>query len=282
MLKLSVFTVMLPDLTPNEAATAMRDYGYEGIEWRVKHIPPAQRSDPPSFWGNNLCTFDMTSTEATRAKAVAVEAGLELVNLGTYIDVGDLGTVEAAMQFAQTCGSPQIRVSPGSLDAGMSYEACFERARTFLSGTQDLGRQYNIKSLVEIHHKTITPSASLAHRLVSSFDPDFIGVIHDAGNMIHEGFENYRLGLELLGPYLAHVHIKNARYDRPAEGGVWQGQWSPLEDGIVNWDDLFTALKSIGYIGWLGLENFSQVRSSRATLEHDATFFREQIARIYG
>ncbi|GIX08239.1 MAG: hypothetical protein KatS3mg115_2642 [Candidatus Poribacteria bacterium] len=49
-----------------------------------------------------------------------------------------------------------------------------------------------------------------------TFRPEQVGVIHDAGNMVHEGFENYQMGCELLGPYLAHVHVKNAAWVREA------------------------------------------------------------------
>ena len=45
---------------------------------------------------------------------------------------------------------------------------------------------------------TISCSAGLAHRLVNGFDPDHIGVLFDPGSMVHEGYESYRMGMELL------------------------------------------------------------------------------------
>jgi sugar phosphate isomerase/epimerase len=282
MLKMSVFTVMLPDLTPEQAATTLKQSGYEGVEWRVTQVPEERRSEEPSFWGNNLCTFEPDVTQAARARRVAEAEDLSIVSLGTYIDVGDLEATENAMRFAQACGAPQVRVGSGHWPNGESYATGFERAKRFLGSVQDLARQYGVKGLIEIHHRTLTPSAGLAHRLVDGFDPDLIGVIHDVGNMVHEGFENYRMGIELLGPYLAHVHIKNARWRRPASGGVWISEWAPLEDGVVNWDDLFAALRDMGYSGWLGLEDFSRTRPSRETLDYDITFLRNVIERIYG
>jgi sugar phosphate isomerase/epimerase len=132
--------------------------------------------------------------------------------------------------------------------------------------------------LIEIHHETICPSASLAHRLISNFDPQAIGAIYDPGNMVYEGFENYRMGLELLGPYLAHVHIKNAAFARPAGGGVWTATWAPLEDGVVNYPQLFAALRAVGYDGWLSMEDFSAARPSREALRHNLAFVRDVIA----
>jgi sugar phosphate isomerase/epimerase len=281
MVKIGVFTVMLPDLTPEAAAPALRDAGYEGVEWRITTIPPERRSEPPSFWGNNLCTLEPTLTEAKRARDLAAAHGLEIPGLGTYIGTGDLSLTETAMQVAQACGAKQIRVGVPGMRPGVSYHDLFDQSVGFLQGVEDLARTYGIKGLVETHHHTITCSASLTHRLVSRFDPARIGVIHDAGNMAHEGFENYRLGVELLGPYLAHVHVKNVRYRQPEAGGVWVGEWSPLEDGLINFDVLFTALKETGYDGWIVVEDFSSARPTRPALRHNIDFLKEKLTSIY-
>jgi sugar phosphate isomerase/epimerase len=93
------------------------------------------------------------------------------------------------------------------------------------------------------------------------FDPRDVGTIHDAGNMVYEGFEQYRLGLEVLGPYLAHVHLKNARWrqvGRRDDGGAeWQAEAAPLPEGIVDLAALFRALRQVGYDGWISFEDFS-------------------------
>jgi sugar phosphate isomerase/epimerase len=268
---------MLPDMMPEEAARAMKTAGYAGVEWRVKTISESLREEPPSFWGNNLCTFAPTTADAERARDIAQAHDLTISGLGTYIDVGDVAAVEQAMAFARTCGATQIRVSAGQWPAEGSYAESFAQGSAFLSEAQNLGKQYGVKAVIEIHHRTIVPSAALAHRLVSAFDPDYVGVIHDAGNMVHEGFEEYRLGLELLGPYLAHVHLKNAAWQRPSTGGVWRASWAPLEDGVVDWSKLFAALRAVGYEGWLGIEDFSQERPSREALTFNYQFIQNQL-----
>lgn len=279
-MKFGVFTVMLPDLTPEEAAQALQASGYDGVEWRVTHIPPERRSEAPSFWGNNLCTVAPTEADIQRARRLAESAGLEIPNLGTYISVGDVAAVEEAMRLARIAGSPQIRVGVAKPAAGQSYADLFAASQTFLAEVEALTRRYDIKALVEIHHQTICPSAALTHRLVSHFDPDCIGVIHDAGNMVYEGFEDYRLGLELLGPYLAHVHLKNAAFSRPPSGGLWTPCWSPLEDGVVDFRQLLVALRSVGYAGWLVFEDFSRARPSREALQHNLAFIKNLLEEI--
>ena len=59
-MKIGVFTVMLPDLTPEEAVQVIKGSGYDGVEWRITDISPEQRVEAPSFWGNNLCTLAPT------------------------------------------------------------------------------------------------------------------------------------------------------------------------------------------------------------------------------
>ena len=269
-MKVGVFTVGLPDLMPEEAVREIKDAGYDGVEWRVTRVPDEVKGEEPSFWGNNLCTLQPTEEEAQRARRLSEEVGLEVPGLGTYVAVGDLEAADEAMRFAVTAGAPQVRVGAGPLDG--SYEESFSAAREFLGGVEEMAGSHGVKALVEIHHKTICPSASLAHRLVSAFDPERIGVIFDPGNMAQEGFEDYRIGLELLGPYLAHVHIKNSAFERPEGGGVWKPGWAPLEDGVVDFEFLFAALGSVGYGGWLVIEDFSAARPTRETLRHNLGF----------
>ena len=273
MMKVGVFTVGLPDLTPEEAVREIESAGYHGVEWRVTRVPEEARSEEPSFWGNNLCTLAPTEEEARRARRISEEAGLEIPGLGTYVAVGDLEAADEAMRFAVTSGAPQVRVGAGAPD-GRPYEELFAAARGFLAGVEKLARSNGVKALIEIHHKTICPSASLAHRLVSAFDPDLVGVILDPGNMAQEGYEDYRIGAELLGPYLAHVHIKNSAFERPAGGGVWEPRWAPLEDGVVDFGQVFEALQHVDYDGWLVMEDFSGVRPSKEALRYNLDFVR--------
>ena len=273
-MKFGVFTVMLPDLTPDEAVQALADTGYDGVEWRVVRVPDTVRDQAPSFWGNNFCTLAPTIQEGERARSLAAQTGLAIPNLGTYINVGDLPAVEEAMAFARAAGAPSIRVGVGRTGGDESYGTLYEETVAFLGNVESLARANGIKAMVEMHHGTITASAAGARRVVEHFDPDLIGVIHDCGNMVHEGFENYRMGLELLGPYLGHVHVKNAAYSRPNEGGVWRSHWAPLQDGVVDFPALFAALRVINYDGWIVVEDFSQAFDTRTALRENIQFLR--------
>ena len=183
------------------------------------------------------------------------------------------------MRFAKAAGAPRVRVGVSKPDGERSFREMLGESRAYLEEVEGLAGEHGVAALVEIHHGTICPSASLAHRLVDGLDPERIGVIFDPGNMVHEGFEDYAMGLDLLGPYLAHVHLKNAAYARPEGGGVWRGRWAPLEDGVVDFNRLFDGLDRVDYDGWLVIEDFSAARPTREALRHNLDFVRGSRAR---
>ncbi|RCX18612.1 sugar phosphate isomerase/epimerase [Fontibacillus phaseoli] len=282
-MKLSVFTVSTPDLTPEELVQAAREAGLHGVEWRYKEIPADAAGEAPSYWRNNLCSIDpsLPDDKLLRFKHLTEDAGLEMVSVTPYLNHLGLEETEQAFHAARLLGAKLIRVGTAGYGDGTSYPELYDKTVRYLKEAERLAKQYGVKGVVESHHFTIAPSAGLAHRLVSHCDPDFIGVLFDPGNMVYEGYEQFKMGLELLGPYLAHVHIKNAawmetgkRKDGTAE---WRCEWAPLHNGAVDFGRLLADLKSVHYDGYLGIEDFSGTWNSGTMLRQFAQFIHERI-----
>lgn len=289
MMKYAVFTVMTPDCSLERTAQLLKEYGYEGVEWRFANNDPNKKNEQPSFWGNNLSTVPADSTEEGLAgvRALMDEAGLEAPNLASYIACGDLAATERAMKAAKQLGAPSIRIGVPNYDRSRTYEVLFADARKYLQEAEKLSEVYGIKAMIEVHHGNIAPSASAARRLVDGFDPSRIGVIYDPGNMVHEGYEQYNMGLEILGAYLGHVHVKNAVWQRTdvpvpeADSGehapVWRSVWGPLREGAVHWPTVIAALKEIGYDGWLSFEDFSGSAPTETLLRDNIAYIRSLV-----
>ena len=257
----SVFTVMCPEHDLEATAALAAEVGLDGLEWRVTSKSPEPITEP-SYWSANRSTVDIDAIDAelARAKAIADRHGLKMPILGTYMRCDALAQVEAAMRAAAAAGCAKIRVGPPGYDGSRSYLNLFDEARRDFEKVAALARHYRVQACIEMHMGTITPSAGLAHRLVSSFDPAEIGVIFDPGNMVVEGYENYQMALELLGPYLSHVHAKNCMWVKSGEAdGVasWKWQMAAVKQGQVDWKQVVAALKKISYQGWLSFEDFS-------------------------
>lgn len=281
-MKYSVFTVGLPEMTPEEALKKMKEYGYDGVDFRVTAIPtdPEILAEAPSYWRNNLCTFDIDRVDelAPEMKALADKYGLEINALATYLECSDdPAKIEKCMKAAQIMGCSRIRVNCLKYDPEKGYNKLFEEAVEGFGRVQELAKKYNVKADFEMHHGTITCSASAAYRLASHFDPKYIGVIYDTGNIVYEGLEQYKMALEILGEYLDLVHIKNAYWVKKEVDGKekYVADWAPFADGCTDFEAVFKALKEIGYDSYVTFEDFSSAETSDEKLKNDLEYIKK-------
>jgi sugar phosphate isomerase/epimerase len=276
--RFAVFTVSLPEWTPPDAVTRLRELGYDGIEWRVTDQPPFDETATPGFWWANRCTWPLASfvDDARDIRALSEGAGLAQPNVGAYAGCGDGDAVERAMRGAARAGAPSVRITVPQYDGKTPYLPLRDAALRDFAGVVRAAQRHGVRALVEIHMQTIVPSASAAAAFLGEFDPMHVGVIHDAGNMVFEGYEAYRMGLELLGPYLAHVHLKSARWVHDRAG--WHPEFAPLREGAVDVRALFGALAAVGYDGWISFEDFSTVQPLLERTRDNLQYAKEVLA----
>jgi sugar phosphate isomerase/epimerase len=258
-MKFSVFTASTPEWTPVEAATTLAAQGWDGIEWRVTD---QVASDGAGFWVGNRATWPMTGLESNldEIARITTGAGLAYSGIGGYAGSADHDNVERMLAATAQLGAERVRVAMPSPRLG-SYHEHFASVRADLEWITDRAASHGVQALIELHHGSITSSASAAFRLVDGLDPAHLGVIHDLGNLVIEGQEDHSAAFEILGPYLAHVHVKNVAWvpGAPAEDGTvgWQADWATLRGGQADVYAYIAALVRHGYDGWVTLEDFS-------------------------
>ena len=259
-MKFSVFTASTPDWKPEQAAQLLAAQGWDGIEWRVTDQSDA---DTPGFWAGNRSNWPLTGLEGSvpEIARINVSAGLEYSGIGGYARSDDHANVERMLAATAALGARQVRMTMPPLGS-KDYRELFTGARTDLEWVASRAAVYGVKALVELHHRTITPSASAAIRLVDGLAPAAVGVIHDLGNLVIEGHEDFFAAFQMMCPYLAHVHVKNVLWRAPDEVGFdgsvsWQNEWAPLRTGQADIEVYFTALTDHSYDGWVTVEDFS-------------------------
>lgn len=283
-MKFAVFTVSTPTMTPDEIAPKLKEFGYDGIEWRVVDEEP--NAPGMGFWHGNKATIPFTGfvENAPNVRKLAEDNGLEMPALGTYVLASDLDDVETAMKGAVAMGIKRLRVNVARYDGSEAFKPLWEKDREHYKRVAELAGKYGVQALIELHHGSICPSASAARLYLEGFDPAQVGVIHDAGNMVYEGFENYRLGLETLGDYLSHVHVKNARWFpqkyREDKSVIWMCNAAAVHKGIADIRELFKALKAIGYDDWITVEDFSTERPLQDRLQENLAFLKAVEAEV--
>jgi sugar phosphate isomerase/epimerase len=261
-MKFSVFTASTPDWEPEQAARILAGQGWDGIEWR---ITDQDESESPGFWAGNRASWPLTGIESNVSELARItrESGLEFSGIGGYARSYDHENVERMLAVTAELGARQVRVTMPAIGSG-DYRELFAAARTDLEWVVSRAEHYGVKALVELHHRTITASASAAIRLIDGLDPERVGVIHDLGNLVIEGQEDFLAAFQMLGPYLAHVHVKNVAWKPTGETAddgstPWKEDWATLRTGLADVQGYFVALALYGYDGWVTLEDFSTV-----------------------
>jgi len=271
-MRFSYATIALPTLEPRDAAAAVAAAGFRGIEWKVGEAPHAMGSPSEFFLQGNRATIPLETGAGTRARDIADEFALDVVGIAPYVQIGDTARLDRALELAVEAGAPQLRLQgPRFTKGGPSYSTLFAETLSFLGEAERRAADCGVRVVVEIHHNTIVSSASLAHRLIGNFDPRLVGVIYDVGNMVFEGYEDHRIGFDLLGPYVHHVHLKNGGVTRDASGR-WRPTWTPLDDGVVRVDEFLALLRTMGYTGWISIEDLSTCRDPVETMSFNAEY----------
>ena len=188
--------------------------------------------------------------------------------------------MENTIEAAAAIGCKTVRGPMANYDPKRPYWEQFNEYRAYLKECEPLLKKHGVKFLIETHHGMMISSPSSAIRVLDGFDPEYFGLIYDPGNMVYEGFESYELGFEMMGKYLAHVHVKNAALvpGKKNEFGAVQYDrvWKPLKEGAADLLAMMKALVKVGYDGVLSVEDFSEEQPTKEKLA-DAIVYLKQL-----
>ncbi len=266
-MKYCIFSKMLMEFSPEEVAEKLQDLGYDGVEWRVHE--------------EGHITLDEVAKKAEDVGRITKSHNLEIVNLLTYLLVENTRKMEEVFEAAEGIGCSKVRLWPPDYDPKVGYWELYNRGQRGMEKALKLAEKYNIRVLFEIHWGTIISSVSSAYRWVERFDPKRVGVIFDAANMITEGREDWKLGLDILGDYLALVHCKNAAWFLKKEGQRKRWDWGyvPLDEGIVDWEEVISIIRQRGYDGYLSNEDHSDIPVSQK-LEKNLDYLKKIVENL--
>lgn len=273
----NISTSTLAAFALDDALRLAESAGYEGVELRVH--------------GNCHVSLQELQRRCDEIKRQVEAHRLELCVYSTCFGVNEPGTIDAMIDICSRTGVKYFRVTLPLAGVAAVRKLGTDRAvvpsyregiapaellRTVRLTLQHLARRTKLAgvcALLEIHWGTVMSSFTSAHALVRGLDPEAIAITFDPANMIIEGKEDWEYGLDLLREHLANVHIKNASWVRAA--GSWTWQWDGLQQGMVEWPQLFGMLAARGYRGMLAVEDFLVPRSYDAALEHVTALRRE-------
>lgn len=272
---------MLPRWNLDETFDRLAEYGYDAVELRCRYNPEDPNVEP-SFWGRHLSDLspDNIVDKAEQIRATAKRSGVRVAALAPKATYQQMDIVHKLFRGALAIDPndpPLIRIGAPPHDRTKAYMPQFADARAGFANLVEEAREYGVKAIYEIHVGTVAVSAARTSELLRDLDPAHIGAIFDVPNMIKVGIEDTRMGLELLGPYLAHCHIGNAvptPGERDAQGKLeWKWNFVGLKEGIANIPQIVADLKAVGYNGAISLEEFGPGEDA-GKLKEDGAYLR--------
>ena len=224
-------------------------------------------------WG--LSGLDNAAAETVEAQRLIRNAGLEVAGFTNGGRLWETDTMRRWSEAVAAGSGKMLRVAhpwfacsfDESIHQRNSFPELMKKTRDGLERLVPLGKEYGIRYVLEMHGGSVAASAPICRQLMEGLDPACIGIIYDPANTVVEGFIRPRGAVELLGEYLAYVHAKNVGFrptgflaaETPARCG-WEHHLTSLENGMVDYLELFFALKNGGFSGWISLEEFFQNR----------------------
>ncbi len=225
-----------------------------------------------------VCTGKRGAAEAEELEEflkrwdLATEAhGLHVSSLNCGHRPDRLDDIRVVLRAAAERGVKIVKVDVSPYDVREPYEPVLARARESWAGLVPLAREFGVKAVAEVHPKIVCHSPSAMRRMLDGLDPEAVGAILDPGNMVVEGWEDMHEAVDILGPYLAHLHVKNGGWQlKPGSTPPWEHIATRLEDGMVDWFEVCRELARVGYEGYGILEFLRPYMDNREWIERDA------------
>ncbi len=201
--------------------------------------------------GKNLC--DHTLEEAAAVKKALDENGFRLSSIGSPIGkikitedfAPHLAKFRHVLDLAKLMETRYIRMFSFYVEDGewdRYHDEVFSRIKQMLSLAKEAG-----VTLLHENEKHIygdTPERCL--ELMEAFSGQGLRAVFDPANFIQSGAEPFPHAYEMLKPYIAYMHIKDAKM---ADGKV-----TPAGMGDGNVPAILTDLAKSGFQGFLSLE----------------------------
>lgn len=247
MIRLCFSTLGCPAWSVARVVDEAGRLGYDGFELRFLENDDALWARP-----------ELTGTGLAETRARLADAGLAVpcVDTRSFFHSVDpaarrvaLEEAERAAGVAAALGARGIRVFGDRVQEGADLASTRGWIVECLARLRDRLRGSGVEIWLETHGDF---AAAVATRsLLEEAGCEGLGAVWDPANAFSEFGEDPETGGAALGPFLRHVHLKDAR--RPSDGRL---PWPPTLPGLGSFPAarVLAWLRKTGYDGWVSFE----------------------------
>jgi sugar phosphate isomerase/epimerase len=241
-MNLTFSTLASPAWTLDQIIDAAVANGISGIDFRGIG-PELDITQLPAFTTDLPAT--MQKLRDRKLQMPCLNSSITLVTTDAAKWDSMLGECRRYSDLAKKTGTKFLRVFGGAIPEGMTRNDARDLGRQHLRELCEIANPNGCRPLLETHDAWIFSHHIM--NLIAHFDPEEAGVLWDLEHPWRGG-ECAEDVAAALNDRIQHIHIKDTiRKD---------GNSAPtlLGEGEIPLGECFTALKQIGYAGWICLE----------------------------
>jgi sugar phosphate isomerase/epimerase len=219
-------------------------------ELHIKHLELRRA------WGKNVLQLD--DDEVARVRLLCIEHGIAVSCIGSPVGKSaiadpieqELSNLARVFQVAEAVGTRLVRLFsfyPPDTISYAHYDNYVEAATSRLAQLTELAQRYGFTLLLENEREIVGDTPERCHAILRAIDSPQLRFLWDPANFVMVGVSQpTERGWPSLGPYVAHVHVKDATLADASIRVAGEG------DGQVG--ELLTKLQEASYQGFLSLE----------------------------
>ena len=221
-------------------------------------------------WNKNV--LDLTDAEIDTVKATLAQRGVKVSSIGSPIGkiqiTDDFAPHQAAfrraLHVARTLDAPYIRMFSFFIPDGEAPERYREQVLDRLGQLVRLAEEANVTLLHENEKHIYGDIPQRCYDLLAQINSPILRAAWDPANFVQCGVRPYTEGFALLRPFIAYVHVKDARQT--------SGQVVPAGQGDGEWPPTIAALQATQFDGFFSLEPHLQVAGPSSGFTGPALF----------
>lgn len=242
-----LFTDNLSDLTVEACCREVKAAGFDGLDITMRpggHVPPEQ-----------------AEMKLSAARQAADAEGISIPMASTSVTAADSPHAEEVFAAAAHYGVRRLKLGYWGYQPFGEIQEQLDATRKQLDSVVALGQRYHVLPCIHIHSgNVISNNGPITYLLLKDRAPHEVGAYVDPMHMTAEGgVEGWRIGLDLLAPWVALVGVKNFHFietGRDDRGQMrFRTEYTPLADGMAPLPEFFACLKQIQYDGIVSLHS---------------------------
>jgi sugar phosphate isomerase/epimerase len=157
-------------------------------------------------------------------------------------------TLRRYVDLAVDLGCPNVRVLAGREVPAVDRPAYLPRLVESLRQVAEVAGSATVSLVIENHMDTMAITARETVEILQAVNHSAMGIIYDQGNLLFSNAEGPKEAIDLQGPYIRHVHVKDHIF-RDGRKAV-----RVLGEGEIPWGEILGLLQGFGYNAYYCVE----------------------------